>query len=264
MRKYAEIARVYLKTQMAWRADVLFQMLFTVTRILFAYLLWGIIFAEKSAVAGFSFQGMLSYYIVSSFLTQLDMSNGISEEINARIRKGTFSNFMVMPVDMEKYFMARETGVVTFYLGFDLIAAFIWIFIFEIEFVLTQGILVMLCAFFMALSGLIFMVQLNFYLGILTLKYEEISTFLMIKSNLAALVTGSIVPLVLFPEKIVRCMKFLPFYYVTYLPSMLLVGRCREEAVTGLGVIILWCVFMQAVITVSWKKYRRKYDGVGI
>lgn len=264
MRKYEEIARVYLKTQMAWRADVIVQMLFTVTRIVFAYLLWGMIFAEKREVAGFSFQGMLSYYIVSSFLTQLDMSNGISEEISSRIRQGSFSNFMVMPVNMENYFVAQEIGVVAFYLGFDLIAAFVWIFIFQIEFVLTQSIWVMLCALFMAAFGLFFMVQLNFYLGILTLKYEEISTFLLIKSNLVALVTGSIVPLALFPEKIVQGMKILPFYYVTYLPSMLMVGRCQEEAATGLVVIGLWCVLMQVVIKASWRTYRKKYDGVGI
>ena len=115
----------------------------------------------------------------------------------------------------------------------------------------------------MALMGLFFMVQLNYFLGILTLKYEEISTFLMIKDNLAALVTGSLVPLALFPEALVAGMRLLPFYYVTYLPSMLFTGRCGDEAVRGLVILGAWCVLLQGVIRVTWRKYRIKYDGVG-
>lgn len=38
MRKYREIMRVYIKAQLAWRAAVAFSMLFTVAKILFAWL----------------------------------------------------------------------------------------------------------------------------------------------------------------------------------------------------------------------------------
>ncbi|MDE6054161.1 MAG: ABC transporter permease, partial [Lachnospiraceae bacterium] len=84
MRKYWEIAKTYTKTQLAWRADVIFNMIFTISKILFAYLLWGIIFQGKEMVGAFTFHGMLSYYIVSSFLSQLEMSDGISREIHYR------------------------------------------------------------------------------------------------------------------------------------------------------------------------------------
>lgn len=263
-RKYREVARVYLKSQLAWRADVLFQMFFTIGRILFAYLLWKVIFNGRELVAGFTFDGMLSYYIFSSFLTQLDMSHGVSEEIHARIRGGTFSKYMVLPVNTEGYFLAMEVGVVLFYLVFDLVAAFVWVLIFGIKLQMAADMPVILCALAMVLMGLLFMVQLNYYLGLLTLKYQGIGTFLMIKNNLAALITGSIVPLALLPEGVVQAMRLLPFYYVTYLPSMLLAGHCREEALTGLMVLAVWCLALQAAIHWTWEKYSRRYDGVGI
>lgn len=263
-RKYGEIARMYLKMQLAWRADVIFNMLFTISRILFAYLLWGIIFAENDIVAGFSFHGMLSYYIVSSFLSQIEMSRGISEEIFWRIREGSFSNFIVLPVSTEGYYTAMEAGTVLFYLGFDLLAAVIWIFLFRIQFVFTTDPVVLACALLMVFLGLLFMVQFNYYLGILTLKYQEISTFLRIKNNLAALITGTIVPLSLFPDVLVRLMRYLPFYYVTYLPSMLFVGQCRTEALRGIFVLLFWCIAFQLLIRFTWERYRKKYDGAGI
>lgn len=264
MGKYLEVAKTYMKAQLAWRADVIFNMIFTITKVLFAYLLWGIIFRDRETVGRFTFHGMLSYYVVSSFLSQLEMSGGISSEIHDRIRNGTFSKYMVIPVGIERYFMAMELGVVLFYAAFDLTAAVIWIFVFRIRFVFAADRWIILCAVIMAMLGMVFMVQLNYFLGLLTLKYQGIGTFLMIKNNLVALVTGSIVPLALFPEAAVSIMRLLPFYYVTYLPAMLFTGMCREEAVAGIAVIACWCVAVQLLIGIVWKKYLRKYDGVGI
>ena len=69
------------------------------------------------------------------------------------------------------------------------------------------------------------MIQLNYFLGILAFKFQEIRMFLMIKGNIVAFITGTLVPLVLLPQGIVSAMRFFPFYYVTYLPSMLLIGK---------------------------------------
>lgn len=264
MRKYWEVSKVYMKTRLAWRADTVFNMIFTVTKILFAYLLWGIIFQKKEMVGQFTFHGMLSYYVISAFLSQLEMSGTVSEEIHNRIRNGTFSKYMVLPIGIERYFLAMEAGMVLYYVSFDLVAALIWTFLFRIHFTFTGNPWVVLCAVIMIVLGMLFMVQLNYFLGLLTLKYQGIGAFLMIKNNLVSLVTGSIVPLALFPETAVTIMRMLPFYYVAYLPSMLLTGLCQEEALRGVAVILCWCLVMQLFINIVWKKYIRKYDGVGI
>ena len=86
----------------------------------------------------------------------------------------------------------------------------------------------------------------------------------MIKNNLVSLVTGSIIPLVLFPEWLVNAMRYLPFYYVTYLPSMLFTGRGGDEALKGIIIIGCWCVVMQVLIHFTSVKYFKKYDGAGI
>lgn len=264
MRKYIEIAKIYLKAQLFWRADAVFNMLVTVCKILFAYLLWGVIFEGRETVSGFTYHSMLSYYIISSFLTQLEMSGGISGEINTRIRNGTFSKYMVIPVSVEKYFIAMEAGTVTFYAGFNLLAAVCWIAVFRIRFVFTGNPWMFAAAAAMTALGLLFMVQLNYFLGLLTMKFEEISTFLMIKDNLAQLITGAMIPLTLLPEGILSVMRLFPFYYVTYLPSMLLIGRNGGEAAGGLAIMAGWCILMEVINRKTYRNYRLKYDGVGI
>lgn len=154
--------------------------------------------------------------------------------------------------------------MVAFHLLFDFLAAVVWIFIFRIRFAFTRDIFTIACAVIMVILGLVFMVQLNYYLGLLTLRFEEINTFLMIKDNLISLITGTIVPLTLLPEGMIAWMRVLPFYYVTYLPSMLFTGRCRDEALRGVLVLTLWCIFMELLNRRTYQKYRLRYDGVGI
>lgn len=264
MKKYLEIAKAYMKAQLIWRSDTLVDVILAVAKILFAWILWSILFEGKEQIAGLGFQAMISYYIISSYLFQLEKSAEISRQMTGMLRNGTFSKYMVIPVQTQGYFVAMETGKIAFSSGIGFLATVLWFCLFRISIVHTVNLKILLCGIIMVALGLLFMAQLNYFLGILTLKFEEISTFLMIKDNLSAVVTGAVIPLTLLPEWMIAGMRFLPFYYVTYLPSMLFIGKCEDEAVTGLFVLSIWCIFFIVLNQVTYEHYRIKYDGAGI
>lgn len=264
MRKYAEIAKLLFKAQLAWRADIAVNMLMTVIRILFATIVWGAIFGQRDVVGGFTLQSMLTYYVVSSFLSQLDISDGVSGEISARIRDGTFSKYMVIPTRPLGHFMAQNFGAAGMYLIFNLIAAFLWVIVFRIEFTMAGDPWQLAGAALMVAMGLVFMVQLNFCVGIMAFKYQDVGIFRMIQGNLVSLITGTLVPLALLPEGIVSAMRLFPFYYVTYLPSMLIIGRGAEELGAGLLILAAWMGVLAALCPLLYGRLRGKYDGVGI
>lgn len=108
------------------------------------------------------------------------------------------------------------------------------------------------------------MIQLNYFLGILAFKFQDISIFLMIKGNIVAFITGTLVPLVLLPSGVVLIMRFFPFYYVTYLPSMLLIGKNESEAFIGIVVLAAWLLIFTILNKFAYNKLRIVYDGVGI
>lgn len=264
MKKYLEIVRAYMKAQLIWRSDTFVDVILSVAKILFAWILWSILFEGKVQVAGLSFQAMISYYIISSYLFQLEKSAEISQQMTGMLRNGTFSKYMVIPVQTQGYFVAMEAGKIAFSAGIGFFVTFLWFYLYRIPFVLTADLKILLCGIIMVVLGLLFMAELNYFLGILTLKFEEISTFLMIKDNLSAFVTGAVIPLALLPEWLTAGMRFLPFYYVTYLPSMLLIGKCEEEAITGLFVLSVWCIVFIVLNQATYEHYRIKYDGAGI
>jgi ABC-2 type transport system permease protein len=239
-------------------------MIFTISKILLAYVLWGAIFEKQSTVAGFTYSSMLSYYIISSFVTQLDQSAGTGGQIAAEIRSGRFSKYMVKPMSIFGYFTAQTAGVSAFLLSFNFIAALVWVFLFQVDFTITNRILYVFPALAMILLGLLFMMQLNYFIGILAFKFLDTSVFTMIKDNAVQFITGSLIPLALLPAGIVNAMRIFPFYYVSYLPSMLLIGRNESEIIPGIMILVFWNAFFGLLNSATYKKLKMKYDGVGI
>lgn len=252
------------KAQLAYRFDVAMTVLFTVTKILFAYILWGAIFTQNQIVGGFTFPMMLSYYIISSFLSQIEMSDSISEQVSEYIRGGTFSKFMVIPVSVNGYFIAQAFGRMAFHFIFIASGSVLWVLVFGVGHIVTSSIATIVWTIIIIILGLLFMIQLNLFLAMLAFRYQDVSFFLMIKSTIVSFITGGLVPLMLLPPVIVSVMRFFPFYYVTYLPSMLLIGKNEEEAITGIITLAIWLLLLVLLNKITYKKMRVIYDGVGI
>lgn len=258
MKKYLETVRVFFKTQLAYRFDVLTSMLFTITKILLAYVLWGAIFKDRDTVSGFTFNAMLTYYILNSFITQLDQSTGIGWQIADEIRNGRFSKYIVKPMSIFGYFTSQSAGVSGFLLTFNLIAAMIWILILKVDFTITTSLPNIAAAILLTLLGLLFMLQLNYLIGILAFKFLDTSIFMMIKDNITEFVRGSLIPLTLLSDGILRGMMLFPFYYVSYLPTMLLLGRNENEMIPGILVLIGWNTGFWLINSLTFKRLKSR------
>lgn len=88
--------------------------------------------------------------------------------------------------------------------------------------------------------------------------------FQMIKDNLVLFLTGGLIPLSLLPAGLGLAMRFLPFYHVTYLPTMLLMGRNTSELGLGFIVLAVWNLAFLLINRATYQRLRTLYDGVGI
>ncbi|NLO84434.1 MAG: ABC transporter permease [Clostridiales bacterium] len=265
MKKYLEITKTQFKSQLVYRFDVALTAVGTIGRVLFAFILWGAIFEGRDVVGGFTYQTMLAYYLVSSFLTSLEMSEGISREVAELIRGGKFSKFMVIPSSPLPHFMAQNFGKAAYYAIFSAIATVVSLFVFHITPSITGDIPSLLCVVAMVLLGLTFMVVYQFFIGILAFKFQDVDFFLRVQGALLTFATGSMIPLSLLPAPVLWVLRFLPFTYVTYTPTMLLLGEISlSEGIFGLGVLAVWLAAMTLLVYSTYRRFRIKFDGVGI
>ena len=264
IKKYCEVAKINFKSCIIWRFDILANLLLSVTKITFAYILWKAVFGKNDVIGGFTFYSMLTYYVTGAFLSGADMSKKISTEICTRVISGTFSKYIIIPVNIQIYFMAQNFGRLIFYLLLNMISLFTWIFILQISFSFTNNMYYLGTAAVMALLGLIFMTEFQFFIGILSFKFLEISMFRIIVDNIMVFITGAAIPLSLLPEAVTAVMRIFPFYYIIYLPSMLAIGRNGNEALSGLIIIFAWVLVFFIINNLLYKRLRVLFEGVGI
>jgi ABC-2 type transport system permease protein len=265
MRKYLSVAKLFFKAQIVYRFDVALTAIATIWRVLFAWILWGAVFEGHETVSGFTFQAMLSYYLVSSFLASFDMSNGVSMEMSGRIRGGTFSKYMVIPARPQLHFLSQSFGSGVYYALFSIVAAVFCAFAFRVELAFTSSPAALLCAVLMVPLGITFMVGYNFILGIMSFKFQDIGFIWYVQASLVSFFTGAIVPLSLLPDAFVNILRFMPFTYVTYMPAMLITGQARAgEGLFGLAVLSVWTAGTMLAGQFAYERLRVKFDGVGI
>ncbi len=264
IKKYNEVIKINFKSCIIWRFDVLANILLTVTKIMFAYILWKAVFGENDVIGGFTFYSMLTYYVTGAFLSGADMSRKISDEICTRVISGTFSKYIIIPVNIQIYFMAQNFGRMIFYLLLNIVSLFTWTLVLKTGFSFTNNMYYLGTAGIMALLGLIFMTEFQFFIGILSFKFLEISLFRIIVDNIMVFVTGVVIPLSLLPEAVTAVMHFFPFYYIVYLPSMLMIGRNGNEVLTGLIIIFAWVLAFFIINNLLYKRLRVLFEGVGI
>ena len=264
IKKYFEIIKINFKECIIWRFDVLANLLLSVTKIMFAYILWKAVFGENEVISGFTFYSMLTYYVTAAFLSGADMSKKISSEICTRVISGTFSKYIIIPVNIQIYFMAQNFGKMIFYLLLNIISLFTWVFILQLSFSFTNNMYYFGIAAVMALLGLIFMTEFQFFIGILSFKFLEISMFRIIADNIVIFITGAVIPLSLLPEAVIAVMRIFPFYYIIYLPSMLVIGRNGNEAVSGLIILSVWVLVFFIINDLLYKRLRILFEGAGI
>ncbi|MDR2784610.1 MAG: ABC-2 family transporter protein [Treponema sp.] len=267
MKKYLETAKLLFKVQIVYRFDVALTGLAAAGRIVFAWIVWGAVFSGRERVGDFSLESMLSYYVVSSFLASLEIAQGVSGEVSARILNGTFSKYMVLPVNIQGYVMSQNFGAAAFYALFGFLGAAVCTLVFRIDLIITTDPVRILSAVIIIFLGLSFMVSWHYFIGLLAFKFQDMGFFLHVQGNILAFLTGTMVPLSLLPRSVALVLEYLPFYYVTYYPAMLLTGGAgfsASELLRGLGITAFWTAVMAAVAELCYHRLRGRYDGVGI
>ena len=265
MKKYAAVAKILFKTQIMYRFDVLMTGLGAFWKIIFAWVLWGAIYAGRARVGSFTLEAMLSYYVIGAFLTTLDMSYSLCGEVSERIKNGTFSKYMVIPSNPQIYFISQTFGAGGYYGIFAVLATALSALAFRIKPVFSGEPANIILAVVICLLGLVFMNSFHYFLGLWAFKLQDVTFIMHVLPAVISFFKGEYVPLSLLPTGFTYALRFFPFAHVIYTPVMLLIGEIGlREGLFGLAVLAAWTLASFAAGQFTYNRLRVKYEGVGI
>ena len=265
------IFRIALEERLAYRGDFALGTLMRFLPIITQIFLWWAIFesisgqSETGGLAGYSFQDMVAYYLLSMLGRAFSSMPGLASSVSKQIRDGEIKKYLIQPIDMlgflllgraahkvAYYTVATVPFALVFFLcrgfftngwpGVDVVAAFV-----------ISLIMAFLLGFFLDLC-----------IGLIGFWFLEVSSLLFVYMLLNFFLSGHMFPLDLLPEPWQTLVDYLPFKYLAYFPAAIFLGKVEpDELWWEVGIEFLWLIGL--ILLARWLYHRglHRYSGFG-
>jgi ABC-2 type transport system permease protein len=249
---YAEFSRVGFVNILAFRLRYFTGILTYSLNVTIYYFIWSAVYHPGQSIAGYNIGQMITYvsvgWIIRSFY-----SNTIDQEMAYEVIDGKIAMDLIKPVSVQWMWICRAMGESAFRLGLLTVpTAAVIAFLFPIELPASrQDFLLFLAS---VLGSFFLMGAMGFIIGTCAIPLKSILALIRAKQWVIELLSGLLLPMSFFPEKIRIAMAWLPFEHIAYTPLQIYLGKLdRVHAWLALGTQWFWVVALLILAHVWWK-----------
>lgn len=264
--QYSKAFSLGVQNTLVYRWNFLIRALFGLIPVGAALYLWAALYQANGGqeVSGYSFQLMVTYFIVTLVAENLVVPVEDEWQIAADIREGRLSAFLLRPIDYPTFRLMLFPSARLVYTAvaappIALLVAAVW------KHLVFPGDLLpwVLGTYSLLLAGLL-QFFLGFMLATLAFWLLEISTVVFIVYSIEYFFSGRLFPLDLMPPLFRAASFWLPFQYEMYFPVAILIGRIRgPELWQGLAVQTAWVLIAWLLSRWIWARGLRHYQASG-
>jgi len=263
------ILRTALEERLVYRGDFMFATLVRFLPIVTQIFLWNAIYnvAVRGAdvrLNGYTYAEMVAYYLLTMVGRAFSSMPGLSRDLALEIREGTLKRYLTQPIDMLTFFFwSRVAHKLVYYL--------IAIVPFTIVFVLCRNYFEHVPTALEWVS-LIIALGLSFLLGFLMESLIGLSGFWLLEVGsvsfifmmLSYFLSGHMLPIDWLPQPLAGWVGSLPFQYLAYFPSAILLGKFTSaELQWHLFLAATWTLLFWGINRVVFARGLRRYGAYG-
>jgi ABC-2 type transport system permease protein len=268
LRKYLRIYRVSLTERLVYRGDFFLSTIHRFLPMVTTILLWQAIFkgADEKSIAGFTHPQMIAYLLLVHISRMFSSMPGLAYGIARDIREGTLKKYLLQPLDMQCYLLAYRAAHKTAYIATTAIPYGILFFFCRDYFLALAAPSFEVVAAYVASLLLAFVIGFFFEtcMGMIGFWFLEISSLMYVINTVNFFVSGQMFPLDLLPAWLAVPLKVMPFQYLAYFPSAVLVGKIEGAAVWhGLLAAVAWAGAFLVLARVLYRLGLRRYSAFG-
>jgi ABC-2 type transport system permease protein len=231
-------------------------------------LLWQAIYAgaKENNIAGFTQRQMIAYLLLVHISRMFSSMPGLAYGIARDIREGTLKKYLLQPLDMQTYLLAYRAAHKTAYIATTSIPYGILFLVCYDYFRELAAPSVELVAAYVAALLLAFVIGFFFEtcMGMIGFWFLEISSLMYVINTVNFFVSGQMFPLDLLPGWLSVPLKSLPFQYLAYFPSAVLVGKIQGAAIWhGLLIELAWAAAFVVLARALFRLGLRRYSAFG-
>jgi ABC-2 type transport system permease protein len=226
--------------------------------------IWRAVYATRTTLNGLTLEQMLTYYGIISVIGYLTYDSA-DWDLQWLIRTGSFLTFMLRPVSHCYYAFAQKIGHRLLALWVELLPIYlIFFFVFKIPLVPAEPGWALLSLTF----SFVLVFLTNYCIGLSAFwltKTEGIRRALLVLLDLCA---GMLIPLTFFPTGMQKVLFYLPFQFISYVPTRVFIGHYELAGITlsipqVVGLQLVAILVMFALYRLLWHLGIKRFTGVG-
>ncbi len=259
------ILRTAIEERLTYRADFAFSTLVRFLPIVTQIFLWGAIFNHDASrsIQGYKFSQMVSYYLLVMLTRAFSSMPGLSTGIAESIADGSVRKYLIQPVDMlDHLFWHRVAHKLVYYVIAT--GPFALVFWLCREHLPAWPGWPVMCAFICSLMmsfAIGFLIEA--LIGLIAFWFLEVSSLIFIYMMLSYFLSGHMIPLELISQW-VPFVDYLPFRYLAYTPTAILLGKIPQEHLpVELLIQAGWIVGLFALNRFAFRRGVLRYSAFG-
>ena len=260
MTVYFDIIRFSFLRFFAYPFEIFATTLKRVLEIAFLIIFWTIYI--KSSGVQVSIAQITAYFLIAMGVADLTMARWgvLGSTIGNQVKSGGISNYIIKPTKLIPTLYATALGRN----GMRLILAVINIIIGH-WLMPPKSIFIIIVFLLFLFNAWAISFAYNILEGSLFLHFTDASGIRNSLQNFIRILTGTMVPLYMFPSPLKEILRFTPFPSMVYLAansisSVLVPG----EVIIDLCIGIFWAIFLNFIAFSFWSYSMKKYEAVGI
>lgn len=258
------ILRICLEERLVYRGDFALGTLMRFLPIVTQIFLWAAVFGTTSMIAGYRYEDMVAYYLLTMVGRAFSSMPGLASGIARQIRDGEIKKYLIQPVDMIGFLLLSRMAHKLVYYAVALGP-------FALVFYLCRGFFPgwpapEVFAAFVASLAMSFL--LGFFLeaaiGMIGFWFLEVSSLLFVYMLLSFFVSGHMFPIDMLPPFWSDLVRAIPLQYLAYFPAAVFLGKIQGPDLTwGLAVQAAWVATFIVLCRLAYRRGIARYSGYG-
>lgn len=258
------VALVTYKEWSAYRTHSMVSIFVGPVYFIVQYFIWTAVYSGNNDINGMGLNQILTYFGVTALIGYLTMDFA-DWNLQMLVRTGKFLTFALRPLHHRFFALSQKVGHRILGFLFEFIPCLlIFVFIFKVNMMPAS------IGWTILSIGLAFMMNfyMNYIIGLTAFWLVQTTSIRSVFQLLQAIFSGGLIPLVFFPEALQKLLFFLPFQYISYVPTMVFTGK---YSLAGITMSIPQIVGIQAIAVlltaltseIIYKASMKRFTGVG-
>ena len=255
--KILAIISMTIKQRLSYRGAVWFGIIASIVSIIVYYYLWAAVFLHRENFYGYTFPMIVTYVVLSRIIAS-QFSGGINGVLAQWVYDGTIAAELLRPVSLMGSLFSQRLGELVHFMFVKALPLGIVISII-LGVLPPSGWLAGLLFTAGIFLSVIMLFFIEFIVGLLSFYTLNYYGVIFAKDALLTVLSGGLVPLVLFPDKIRKAVELLPFKYLVSIPVNTYIGILSPaEALHALGLEAVWTAVLAGLGFLLFRKAIKK------